>query len=382
MKIDEKILKEIETCVRCGYCQAYCPTYQATRHEGYNARGRMQLAKAVMNGDDISDLFRTRINQCLLCGSCSEHCPPGVHIPEIAERLRCALNEKYGLTAVGERMRKNITESGNVNGDEQKNRLLWLANLSEKYNVKINAKAEYLYLPGCVSSLYPSSYAVVQSFVGLLCISGTDFTVLGENELCCGYPLFIGGMESEAKSVARENVKCVKELGIDKIVTTCPSCYYMWKHHYPELLGEETGLKVIHGVELLAELCENGKLHPRELNETVTYHDPCDLGRKSGIFEAPRKILTSIPGITFKEMRKNRVDAVCCGGGGNLESNDPVLSGKVSALRISQAAETGATTIVSCCQQCRRTLQSGARTTRTRIKVADITELLFKLCEE
>ena len=381
MKISEKALKGIETCVRCGYCQSYCPTYQATRHEGYNARGRMQLAKSALAEDKITELFRQRMSQCLLCGSCSEHCPPGVHIPEIVEELRCGLNDECGLTTVGERMQKNIAEIGNVNGDEQKNRLLWLGNIEGKFSVKINEKEDYVYLPGCVSSLYPSSYAIAQSFVGLLSIAGVDFTLLGENELCCGYPLFIGGLEKDAKQVARSNIAAVKALGIKKLVTTCPSCYYMWNEHYPNLLEEQTGLEVIHGVELLADLCEKGKLKPRALNETVTYHDPCDLGRKSGVFEAPRQIINSIPGINFVEMTKNRRDAVCCGGGGNLESNDAVLSGKVAALRVSQVAETGATTIISCCQQCRRTLQTSARNTRTRIKVSDITELLFKLCE-
>jgi heterodisulfide reductase subunit D len=167
------------------------------------------------------------------------------------------------------------------------------------------------------------------------------------------------------------------------LVTTCPSCYHFWKHTYPTALEEDLGLEVLHATEFLADLLEAGALPLRDdlPDQVVTYHDPCDLGRKSDVFEAPRRILAQIPGVTLVEMPENREGSHCCGGGGNLESFDPELSEAVAALRIRQAAETGAKTVLSACQQCERTLFSAARSERIRIRSKDIVELVLDAAE-
>ena len=372
--------KDISTCVRCGYCQAYCPTYKVTKNEGFNARGRMQLAKEALKTEAFSELFEKRVNQCLLCGSCLQHCPPEVDVPGIVEELRCTVNEKNGLSIVAKRMKSNIGGIGNIAGDEQANRLLWLNPIADKVNVKMNESAEYLYLTGCVPALYPSSYSIPQSFVQLLDKAGVDFTLMGDKESCCGYPMAIGGLKKEAVAVAQKNVQDVKALGVKTIVVTCPSCYHTWKEYYPELLGEDHGIRVLHGTELLLELVQEGKLKPSGIEDIITYHDPCDLGRKSGIYDAPRELIKAT-GAKFVEMSKCREDAMCCGGGGNLESNDPALSAKVAQERVRQAMETDAKIIVSACQQCKRTLQGGARGIRARVKVMDVTELIYNACK-
>ena len=145
--------------------------------------------------------------------------------------------------------------------------------------------------------------------------------------------------------------------------------------------GKEVGLEVLHATEFLADLLETGNLKLHELQDNVTYHDPCDLGRKGGVIEAPRRVLAQIPGLRLVEMAENRDSSHCCGGGGNLESFAPEVSKAVARNRIRQAVEVGAGTLVSACQQCERTLANAARAERIRIRVKDITEVVLESME-
>jgi Fe-S oxidoreductase len=137
-------------------------------------------------------------------------------------------------------------------------------------------------------------------------------------------------------------------------------------------------LEVQHATEFLADLLEAGDVPLHRLEQTVTYHDPCDLGRKGGVTEAPRRVLAQIPGLRLIEMPENREGSYCCGGGGNLETFAPDVGQAVASERIQQAAETGAEVVVSACQQCERTLSSGARAERLRVRVKDIVELVLE----
>jgi len=200
-----------------------------------------------------------------------------------------------------------------------------------------------------------------------------NYSVLGEEEVCCGYPLLINGQVEMAKEMARRNLSKVKETGARILLTTCPSCYRMWKKFYPELLGEETGLNIIHSVQWLAEAGFSFK----PFEEKLTYHDPCDLGRGCGIYEEPRAFLRSIPGVNLVEMPLTKGEALCCGGGGNVESFDPLTGEEVAKMRLDQARLTGAGLMITACPQCRRTLSKAAR--GTGLKVMDIVELGAKL---
>lgn len=369
----------INKCSKCGNCQYYCPTFKVSRVEPLTARGRIELVAAALDGriKEYSDTFMKRMNQCLLCGNCSQFCPPGVESEKIIAAMREECVKQKGVTGVLAHVKNSVDSVGNITGDAPANRMLWLENMEKQpQGLKINEPAEYAYLAGCVPTLYPSSYSIPQAFVTILSNAGVSFTLLGAEETCCGYPLLMGGMREEAKKAALKNINKLKELGIKKVVTTCPSCYHMWKDYYPELVEMEQAIEVIHGSELLQELNVNNKLKFKEKSLIVTYHDPCDLGRKSGVFEEPRDILKSIPGIELREMKFNRLDSMCCGGGGNLEMNDAELSGKVAQERVKQALNTGAAVIVTTCQQCKRTLQNGARQMRARIKVMELNELL------
>jgi len=353
---------------------------------------------------------------CFGCEMCGAHCPNDIDINEVMIALKeIAGEEGYRVedcrqlrelladylsqrpeTVIDERLCKGIgrlnnlsqtiNTSHNITGEDNDNRLIWSQNL-EHAPLGLEGKrgAETIYFVGCVASFFPRSYRVPQSFISVLEASGVDFTTLGGQEWCCGYPLLSMGRLKEAEKLIKHNVIQVKELGASRVTFACPSCYHMWKFIYPDVLGEEPGIEVLHATELLAELIAQGAIPMGRMDLRVTYHDPCDLGRKSGVFDAPRQVLSSIPGVTLAELSSSGQISECCGGGGNLESFDPDVLFEVSRRRVDRACEVEAQVIASACQQCERTLTSAVRrhegARRARMRVMDVTELVWKAIE-
>jgi Fe-S oxidoreductase len=253
-------------------------------------------------------------------------------------------------------------------------RLSWAQNLD--FAPREGGRHDLVYFVGCVSSLYPQAYGLPQSMVHLLEREGEDYAVLGADEVCCGYPLFVSGMVDGARTAAEENLRAVREAGASRLITTCPSCYRAWTEFYPDLLGSDTGLEVTHVTQWLA----SAGLEVDSFDKRVTYQDPCDLGRASGTYDAPRQFLGSIDGLELVEMDPTRAEALCCGGGGNMESLDRSASRAVVSKRMTQAAGTGAEVVITACPQCKRTLSSG-RSKEARLAVLDIVELAWNLVE-
>jgi len=373
---------EARHCIRCGQCLAVCPVYRLSLNETDSPRARVALLRAVHEGlvERATESTAARFFGCLLCGSCSFTCPSGVTVDRILELTRGEMAEQGLMPQPLVTLGKRITEVHNISGEPNENRLVWAANLPQPPTGVGKQQAEVVYFVGCVSALFPRSYSVAQSFVQVLERAGVDYGLLGDEEWCCGYPLAINGELEQARETMRHNLEAVRARGAKTLVTTCPSCFHFWKHTYPVALGEELGFEVQHATEYLADLVEAGALPLKEglPEQIVTYHDPCDLGRKGGVYEAPRRILAQIPGVRLVEMPENREGSHCCGGGGNLESFDSGLSQAVAARRTQQAAETGAQVILSACQQCERTLANAARAERVRMRVKDITELILE----
>jgi len=354
---------------------------------------------------------------CLSCEMCGAHCPNDIDINEVMIALK-EMSEEAGYrvencqelrelladylvqrpeTVIDDRLctgiqrlnhlSQTIATTHNISSDDNSDRLIWSQNL-EHIPPGLEGKqgAEIVYFVGCVASFFPRSYRVPQSFASILDASGVDFTTLGGQEWCCGYPLLSMGRLGQAKTLIQHNVAQVKELGASRVVFACPSCYHMWKFIYPKVLGEEIGLEVLHATELLGELIAQGAIELGEMDLRVTYHDPCDLGRKSHVFEPPRQVLQSIPGLTFVEMSSFGQISECCGGGGNLESFDPDVVSEVASRRVDRACEIEAQVITSACQQCERTLTAAVRkhkeARRARMRVMDVTELVWKAMQK
>jgi heterodisulfide reductase subunit D len=233
-------------------------------------------------------------------------------------------------------------------------------------------RAEVAYFVGCVASFFPMVQAIPKNLATILDGAGTDFAILGGEEWCCGFPLIAAGLPEKAHDMISHNLEKVKALGAKRMVFSCPTCYRTWAEHYG------SGLELFHSTQFLQTLIGEGTLRLGKVEETVTYHDPCDLGRNAGEFEAPRNILKAIPGLKLVEMENNRARSICCGGGGNVEMADAELSAAVAHRKLDEVLKTGARTVVSACQQCVRTMKSQARREKRDIEVLDITDMVLK----
>jgi heterodisulfide reductase subunit D len=234
-------------------------------------------------------------------------------------------------------------------------------------------KAKVVYFVGCVGAFFPLVQKIPQSFVQVLDKGGVDFTVMGGEEWCCGFPLIQAGMPEKMQKLIEHNQEKIRQVGAETVVFACPSCFHTWKTKY------DTDAQLLHSSQFMEKMIEEGKITFKNgFAKTVTYHDPCDLGRNSKVFEAPRNILNKIPGLKLVELEGNRQLSVCCGGGGDLEMIDPALSEAIARKKIEEIQRTGAEVVVTSCQQCIRTISGNARKREIDLRVMDITEVVLE----
>lgn len=390
-------LLELDACTRCGECVIWCPTFaekmeldeitplrKIERHRGFlKAQALGPFARIFgfrRATDEILSAFSEGTYDCTLCGRCAVVCPVNIDTRALWIAMREMLVDHGVYPELMDRLRETVTTHYNISGDANADRLIWSQNLPEiPEGVGGKEQAEVVYFVGCVSSFYPRSYAIPQGMVEILEQAGVDYLTLGGEEQCCGFPLTIAGMGDATMDMIRHNVEAVRRTGARRLVASCPSCYHTWKDEYPHILGEPLGFEVLHSTELLAEIVDELTFKP--LEETVTYHDPCDLGRTSGIYQAPRDVIRAIPGVTLVEMTDHHAYALCCGGGGDVEMADKELSAAVAERRVEQAAEVEAKYLISACQQCVRTMAEAARRKRIRIRTMDVIQLVARQME-
>ncbi|MFZ5918486.1 MAG: (Fe-S)-binding protein [Chloroflexota bacterium] len=373
------------SCIRCGLCLATCPVYRTTLRETDSPRGKIALLRALAEGKlEAGQEFAERYYGCLLCAACATICPSGVPLEEVIQAAREDMQHHKLTPETLEQLGRTIAKHRNISGEDNAGRLMWAANMEQPpAGAQPHETAEVIYFVGCVGSFFPRSYRLPQTMAQLMEKARLDYAVLGGEEWCCGYPMLINGQLDQAGELIRHNLEKVAAMQAKKVVFTCPSCLHIWHHVYLEAAGGELPFELLHATELLADMVDEGRLKFRELPaRRVTYHDPCDLGRKEGIFDAPRRVLRAIPGVELVEMRDNRKDSHCCGGGGNLETFDAELSRAVSSSRLAQAVDVEAEVIASACQQCERTLTDAARRDRVRVRVMDVAELALQALDE
>jgi heterodisulfide reductase subunit D len=390
---------EMEACTRCGECIETCPTFAEARSEEIHPLQKIAKTKSFWKADHLgllARLFGIRpgseedqqaysdgVYRCTLCGRCHVVCPVQIDTRPLWIAMREQLVDWEIYPEIFDTLRERITGQHNISGDDNANRLIWSENMERVPEGLAGKKnAEVVYFMGCVGAMYPRVYSIPQSMVQILEHARVNFTTLGGEEWCCGFPLEIAGMGQQAHALAHHNVEAVHATGARRLVTTCPSCYHTWAHEYPRILGRPLDIEVVHASELLVEMIGQGQIKLHGFQQPVTYHDPCDLGRTSGIYEAPRQVIQAIPGIQFTEMAENRELALCCGGGGDAEMSDAELTAAVAKRRIEQAQETGAKVVISACQQCVRTLAEAARKNRIRLRVQDLTEVVWQAMQE
>ncbi|MCX6384237.1 MAG: (Fe-S)-binding protein [Actinobacteria bacterium] len=375
---------ELYSCSRCGTCLAYCPIYKQTLDESLAPRGKMSLLEAISKGKiEYSDKISEKLFTCTACNICTSECPSGVKLDEMISTAKSDLIDAHKYPQVLDILKERIKKAYNVTFDSNTGRLDWAAQLPEGEPEKyVKAKAEVVYFVGCVSSFSPRSFGIPRSIVQDFDSAKVDYTLLGEEEWCCGFPLINSGIKDVVGDLAKHNIDAVKSKGAKLLVLSCPSCYHTWKHEYPKYLSEKVDFEILHISQYLLRLIKEGKIKLGPLSGKITYHDPCDLGRNSGIYAEPRDVIKSIPGIDFIDMAANRKLANCCGGGGNLESVNQALASKIALAKADEIIETGADIVVTSCQQCNRTIDASLKKkkkeTNAKVKVIDLPELVLQ----
>jgi heterodisulfide reductase subunit D len=369
---------EIAKCNRCGFCLAHCPVYTVMGKEWATPRGKNAIVRAIIEGKigwtpEIEEaLFR-----CTGCRLCTQICFPAVETNAGILAGRACLAEMKQYPKVVDRVVEALENNFNISDEPNEDRTQWmdfLKNVPENRYEK--EKAEVIYFVGCVAAFFPLVQKIPLAFVQILDKSGVDFTLLGGEEWCCGFPLIQMGMLDKMQKLVEHNQEKVKEIGAESVIFACPSCYHTWKEKY------KTNGELFHSTQFMEKLIGEGKITFKHgFNKTVTYHDPCDLGRNSGVYDPPRNILKAIPGLKLVEMANNRQLCVCCGGGGDLEMIDPVLSAAIAERKIQEIQETGAEVVVTSCQQCIRTISGYARKKEIDLKVMDVTEVVLEAME-
>ncbi|PKN64212.1 MAG: (Fe-S)-binding protein [Deltaproteobacteria bacterium HGW-Deltaproteobacteria-15] len=376
MKSDE-LAHEFNQCIKCGLCMATCPACKELLLEKYSPRGKVQLARYYARGElELSERYRDIFAKCLLCGACGATCPSGVDLKKIFLGMREEIAGKKGAHPLTLGAVQSLARNRNISGEDNEERWDWKESLKgvpeEVFHKK---KAEVVYFVGCVSSFFPMVQSIPQNFVRILSETKSDFAVLGGEEWCCGFPLIGAGLTREVEELKAHNLEKIRALGAGKVVFSCPSCFRMWKEYYG------TDVEMLHATQFIHEMVRNKTIRFRRTDMTVTYHDPCDLGRNTGVFDAPREILKAVPGLTLVELENNRMKSVCCGGGGNVEMVAPDLSGAVAQKKIEEIRRTGAKTVLTSCQQCVRTIKGRARRQKVDLQVMDINEFVYQMME-
>lgn len=353
-------LKSINRCVRCGTCRSVCPVFEEVGWESASTRGRILAMRGLQEGIEAGPEVLDSLNTCTTCGICTASCPAGVNPPELVENARRELASLGIMTPQQAGLRARVFSSGNVLG-EVGDRLAWLKEGWPKGSrptdgMPTGDRASAVYFAGCLDSYrYPETAARTFDLLKRFGVA------LLPDEQCCGSPLVRTGFD--ASQFREANVRQIRRIGADTIITGCAGCYSTLKRDYP------SDLRVKSVPEFLADRIPELDLKPLDL--TITYHDPCHLGRHSGIYEQPRQVIESI--CRLKEMRASRESAKCCGGGGGVRAGYRDLSLRVAKRRLKDVPE-GADCIVTSCPLCIRNLRDAG----AGEKVIDLVDLVAR----
>jgi Fe-S oxidoreductase len=341
----------------------------------------VSLESVSLIGDVITE---EEIWACTTCRNCEDQCPVmNEHVDKIMDLRRYLVLTEGKMNPDAQRAITNIERQGNPWGMNRKERANWKEGSDEKVPTvkelkKSGEEFEYLFFVGSMGSYDNRSQKITQSFVRVLNQAGVKFAILGNEEKNSGDTPRRIGNEFLFQELANANIETFKKYNVKKIVTIDPHAYNTLKNEYPAF-GLEA--EVYHHTELLAKLIREGKLTPKNhVDETVTYHDSCYLGRYNNVYDAPREILRSIPGVKLKEPERYREKAMCCGAGGGLMWMEENTGTRINVARTEQLLETQATTISTGCPYCLTMIGDGvkAKEVEETVQTLDVVEILEK----
>lgn len=366
---------ELHRCFRCGWCKLpgdfvdyNCPSYSRFRFESYSPGGRLWLARAWLNREiDWSDRLSEIIFSCVACKNCVEHCKMGFKdeiLDWIISTKSAAIENGLAPPKVRDFL-ENLAKYGNPWGLPKSKRASWIKEV-KGYNGD-----EFLVFLGCECDYEERGAKMAKNFIEILKIADVSFGVL-EDEICDGNEALMIGELGMFQQLASKNLQKFKEFGVKKVVTISPHAYNAMKKY------TDRDFEVIHFTQLLLDLLKKAKVELSKLKSTVTYHDPCFLGRHNQIYEEPREILRSIPGLKLVEMRRNRENGFCCGGGsGNFVFDFLKGSNSPAKLRVREALNTNAEILAVACPICKAMLEDAVKDEGLNIEVKDVAEIIL-----
>jgi heterodisulfide reductase subunit D len=375
----DELIENLMQCRRCGICRnavyeergfdGVCPVWRnSSGFETSFMRGRIQVALALLDGtlektpENAESLFT-----CTLCGNCTEICAAEFDPTECLEKVRAVLNDIPN--DIHDTIAEKIMKYDNPYEEDNKIKRDWV----KEVGFEVPTTGKVLYYTGCTAGMRLPNIA--KSTAKILKAAGIDFAVL-EEEPCCGSVMLRTGRVEDAQKNAEKLVEVIKKSGAKKILVTCAGCLKTLRNDYPKR-GLELP-EILHVTEALEEFVQGKKLKLKPLGKgvKVTYHDPCHLSRAAGVYDEPREIIRSIPGVELVEMETNRDAAMCCGAGGGLRSYDAELSKRMAADRVTNAIDIDAEIIATACPFCENNLEAGAKQIQSKIRIVDVVDLL------
>ncbi len=396
-----KQLLDTYACTECGRCQSACPawaTHKPLTPKGLVVDLRQHLTQeagpALLAGRDPyagngggheplplagGVISEEVLWACTTCGGCVQECPVFIeHIDKIVDMRRYLVLTESKFPAEAQTLFTNLERQGNPWGQARQARAEWAASMGVK-TVDEDPGADVLYWVGCAAIYDGRNRKIAEALIKSLKTAGVRFAVTGPEATCTGDPARRLGNEYLFQQLAQENVAALNERKVKRVITACPHCFNTVKNEYPAFGGR---YEVRHHTEVLDELIAHGRLLPaRPVEEKVTYHDSCYIGRHNGIYDAPRRVMQRLPGLELVEMERSGSRSFCCGAGGGRMFLEEKTGKRVNVERIEQAVATGADTVCSNCPFCMTMFVDGLKANEESaagVKPLDLAELVAR----
>ncbi len=368
-------------CFQCGKCASVCPWFQVGTYEFLVFRFPLETVLGLIaSSEDKAELAKEvdKIYRCVGCEACVDQCPLGVKMPDILRSARRILVDFGSYPDNLKSVVQKIKNVGNPLGEPREKRAEWAREIEVN---EFKPGMELVYFPCCIPAYDARIGNVARSTARLLQHSGIRFGILGTKESCCGEAIRRVGAEAVYKETARANIEAFKEAGANRVLVSSPHCYLTFKKEYPEL---GSTFEAVHTTEYLWDLIRQGKIEPKKsFSKKVVYHDPCTLGRQSGIYDAPRNILKGIPELKLLEVEDfSREFSLCCGAGSGALWIDWPKGERMADIRVKQLVDTGAEVIAVACPYCLQMFEETVKAMNVDIAVMDVSEILFESINE
>ncbi|MEJ2314341.1 MAG: (Fe-S)-binding protein [Nitrospirota bacterium] len=384
-------LMELDACTQCGECLKFCPVQEVTGDPSVSPPEKIRMFKEFIKATDtlkarlfgprevdrkLLEDFTKAIFECTTCGACGEKCPVGIYTQRLWPMLRREMVRR-GLGPLGSQaeMPGYVEKTGNVYGEPASERFSpWFPE-----GVEVAQRAEVAYYAGCTGAY--EARPMVRGDAIVLGAIGEPFAMLPpEEEVCCGFPLFITGQHEMLEGLVKRLVDSYSARGVKTLVCSCPCCVNMMSREWPLFLGRSLPFRIRHISQFVVQALRAGRLRVKKpLEERIIYHDPCYLSRGVGVIEEPREVLRSIPGATLLEFDLRGRESRCCGAGGAARKVFHENAIAMGRLAIDEAVRKRADRLILSCPACYEKVGEAMEGYDKQVRITDIMELLAEL---